>query len=160
MRRCNPVTLLVVTAAAFAALAGNASAEIGKKVSVTTGTTALIPSYPTFASTLAVQVPETYRSRSNFLIVKASYRASCSGGDFMGSVVDVAGYQLTDAGIPFETLDEDAPGQIVSKVYYLLPENLGGPQVPPDSTVTLKVTSQFGSGCSATNGTMTVKAAK
>jgi hypothetical protein len=159
MRRCKPVVLLVM-AAAFTACAGSASAEIGKRVSVTTGSSGVISSYPTFVTALSVQVPPSYKSKSNFLIVKASYLASCNGGDFMGSVVDVGGFQLVDQGIPFEALDEDAPGQIVSKVYYLVPESLGGPEVLPDSTVTLKVTSQYGTGCSASNGTMTVKVAK
>jgi hypothetical protein len=159
-RRRNPFVLFGVTAIAIAAFAGSASAEIGKKVSVTTGDSGVITSYPTFVDALTVGVPTTYKSKVNFLQVTVSYRTSCSGGDYMGSVVDVGGIQLMNNGIPFETLDEDAAGQIVSKVYYLVPENQGGPVVPPEALVTLTLTSQFGAGCTAINGAMTVKAVK
>ncbi|MFN2375102.1 MAG: hypothetical protein ABR538_01105 [Candidatus Binatia bacterium] len=160
MRRRNAVVLFAVTAATITAFAGSASAEIGKQVSVATGNSGVIPAYPTMVDALTVGVPATYKSKARFLKVTVSYLASCSGGDFMGSLVHVGGVPLADQGIPFETLDEDAVGQVVSKVYYLVPENQGGPVVPPDSMVTLKLTSQLGAGCTATNGTMTVKAAK
>jgi hypothetical protein len=160
MRRRSHVVLLLGTVVAVAILAGSASAEVGKKVSVATGDSGVIASYPTLTDVVTVGVPASYKSKANFLIVTASYLSSCSGGDFMGSVVEVGGIQLVNNSIPFETLDEDAPGQIVSKVYYLVPESQGGPAVPPDSTVTLKVTSQLGSGCTASNATMTVVAAK
>jgi hypothetical protein len=158
-RRCSRAVLLVGIAFAFTAIAGSASAEVGKKVAVATGNSGVIVTFPAMTDVLTVAVPATYKSKANFLIVTASYLSSCTGGDYMGSIVEVAGNPLAPY-IPVETYDEDAAGQVVSRVYYLLPENLGGPAVPPASTVTLKMTSISGSGCTARNATMTVEAAK
>ena len=78
----------------------------------------------------------------------------------MGSKVVVDGYELTNNGVPYETLDEDAASQIVTKQYYLVPENQGGPVIAPDSEVKLQITSQLGTGCIYQNVTMVVEAVK
>jgi hypothetical protein len=109
---------------------------------------------------MTVAVPAGYKSKANFLKVTTTYQASCSGSDYMGSRVNVGGFDMVDGGIPFESHDEDAPSQFISKTYYLVPENQSGPAIPPDSTVTLELTSEFGTGCSISNGTMTVESAK
>lgn len=156
----NPFVVLIATAVAVTTFAGTASAEVGKKVSVAIGGVGPIASFPTMSDAATVEVPSSYKSKSNFLKVTASYSAGCSGGDFMGSKIDVGGVEMVNNGLPYEALDEDASSQIVTKQYYLVPENQGGPAVPPDSVVTLKLTSQFGTGCSASNVTMIVEALK
>jgi hypothetical protein len=160
MYKPNPFIFFVVTAVAATAFVGTAFAEVGKKVSVTTGSASPIAPFPTMSDAATVLLPTSYRSKSNFLKVTASYSAGCTGSDFMGSKVSVAGIDMVDAGLPFEALDEDAQSQMVTKLYYLVPENQGGPMIPAGSSATLKITSQFGTGCSVSNVTMVVEAWK
>jgi hypothetical protein len=151
---------LVVTAVAATAFAGTASAEVGKRVSVATGATGTIVAYPSMTDAVTVAVPASYKSKANFLKVTASYSESCSSGDYTGSKIDVGGVEMVDNSLPFEASDEDASSQIVTKLYYLVPENQGGPTVPPASMVTMKITSGLGTGCYVSNVTLTVEASK
>jgi hypothetical protein len=160
MNTRNSVLFSMIAAAAVTTFAGTAFAEVGKKVSVATGGASPIASYPTMSDAATVAVPSSYKSKANFLKVTASYSAGCTGGDFMGSKVSVDGIDMFDAGLPYEALDEDAISQIVTKQYYLVPENQGGPAITPGATVILKMTSQFGTGCAASNVTMIVEALK
>jgi hypothetical protein len=160
MNMPNSFRFMVAATVVVAAFAGTASAEVGKKVSVAIGSASPIAPYPTFSDAATVALPTSYKSKSNFLKVTTSYSAGCSGGDFMGSKIDVGGVEMVHNALPYEALDEDANSQIVTKLYYLIPESQGGPAVPPDSMVTLKITSQFGTGCSVSNVTMTVEASK
>jgi hypothetical protein len=48
----------------------------------------------------------------------------------------------------------------VTKQYYLVPENQGGPTITPGAIVVLRITSELGTGCSASNVTMIVEALK
>jgi hypothetical protein len=150
----------VAAVAALTVFAGSASAEVGKTISVASGGSGIIAASPASTSSLAVAVPTGYKSKSNFLKVTTTYQAACNGGDSMSSRINVGGVYMVDSGFPTETLDEDADQQIVSKTYYLVPENQSGPAVPPGSTVTLELTSQLGTGCTANYGTMVVQVAK
>jgi len=160
MNTCNSLAFSLLAAVAATTFAGTASAEVGKKVSVAVGGASPIAQYPAMSDAATVAVPASYKSKANFLKVTASYSAGCGGSDFMGSMVEVGGVQMVDPGLPYEALDEDAGSQIVTKQYYLVPENQGGPVVPPDATVILKMTSQLGTGCSVSNLTMIVEAMK
>jgi hypothetical protein len=160
MTRHNPFAFLVVTTLAATAFAGTASAEVGKKVSVAYGSTGTIAQFPLMSDAATVAVPSSYKSKTNFLKVTAVYSESCSTGDYSGSKIDVGGVEMVDNSLPFEASDEDANSQIVTKLYYLVPENQGGPAVPPDSQVTMKITSGLGSGCYVTNVVLTVEASK
>jgi hypothetical protein len=107
-----------------------------------------------------VALPASYKSKSNFLKVTTTYSVGCSGGDFMSSRVDVGGNLMVDAGYPFEAHDEDASNQIVTRTFYLVPENQGGPVITPGSMVKVQMTSQFGTGCQVGGVTLTVDALK
>jgi hypothetical protein len=160
MNKCNPFVSLAWTAIVVTALAGTASAEVGKKMSVTTGNAGLIAASPVFTDGATVAVPSSYKSKSNFLKVTTSYQASCGAGDSAKSKVDVGGVEMVDSSVPYESYDEDAGYQIVTKSYYLLPESQGGSAIAPDSMVTLKLTSTLGIGCSMNYATMVVEVAK
>jgi hypothetical protein len=160
MLKCSSFAFFGVAAIALTVFAGSASAEIGKKVSVTSGSTGLIAASPLYTDGMTVGVPTSYKSKSSFLRATVTYQSSCGGGDSMSTKVDVGGVDMVDAAATSEAFDEDASNQMVTKVYYLLPENQGGTAVPPNSVVTLKLTSQLGSGCSAASGTMVVEALK
>jgi hypothetical protein len=158
MTKHNPFVFLVVTA--VAAFASTASAEVGRRVSVATGATGIIVAYPSMTDAVTVAVPSSYKSKANFLKVTATYSESCSGGDYTGSKIDVGGVEMVDNSLPYEASDEDASSQIVTKLYYLVPESQGGPAVPPASTVTMKMTSGLGTGCYVSNITLTVEVSK
>jgi hypothetical protein len=160
MNKCNPFVPLAVAAIVVAAFAGTASAEVGKKISVAYGPGGLVSAFPVTINAATVALPASYKSKTNFLKVTTTYSAGCSGSDFMASKVDVGGNEMVDNGYPFEALDEDAVNQIVTKTYYLIPENQGGPAIPPDAMVTVKMTSQFGTGCQVSPVTLTVDALK
>jgi hypothetical protein len=160
MRKPSSFVLFLATAVAITAFAGSAVAEIGKKISVTTGTTGLIAASPTYTDGMTVGLPSSYKSKSNFLQVTVSYQAGCSGGDSISTKVDVGGVEMVSAAVAPESYDEDASYQMVTKVYYLLSEKFGGTPVPEGSMVTLKLTSQLGAGCWTNNGVMVVEALK
>jgi hypothetical protein len=160
MKKCNLFVSLALTAIVVPALAGTASAEVGKKMSVTTGGTGIIAAFPVFTDGATVGVPSTYRSKSNFLKVTTSYQATCGSGDSVRSKVDVGGVDMVDSSLPYEAYDEDAGNQIVTKSYYLAPESQGGPIIAPDAIVTLKVTSNLGTNCTINYGTRVVEAVK
>lgn len=160
MSKCSPFALVVATAVAVAALAGTAAAEVGKKISVTSVFSGLVVASPAFTDGGNVAVPASYKSKTNVLKVTTSYQANCGGGDSLRSKVTVGGVDMLDAGLPVDTFDEDAGYQIVTKTYYLVPENMGGPAIAPESLVTLNLTSQLGTGCVASSGTMIVEALK
>jgi hypothetical protein len=160
MNTRNSFIFSIVAAAVVTTFAGTASAEVGKKVSVATGSASPIAPFPTMSDAATVAVPTSYKSKANFLKVTASYSAGCTGGDFMGSKATVDGIDMIDSGLPYEALDEDAVSQIVTKQYYLVPENQGGPVITPGAMVVLKMTSQFGMGCGVSNVTMIVEALK
>jgi hypothetical protein len=160
MNKCNPFAFAIAAALAASALAGTASAEVGKKISATIVYSGLVTSSPAFSDATSVALPASYKSKSNVLKVTTSYQAYCSAGDSLRSKVTVGVTDMLDSGLPVDTFDEDAGYQIVTKTYYLVPENMGGPAIPPDAMVTLKLTSQLGTGCSAGSGTMVVEALK
>jgi hypothetical protein len=160
MNKCNSFAVAVAMAVTVSAVAGTASAEVGKKISVNYIYSGLIAAAPAFTDGVTVAVPTSYKSRSNVLKVTTAYQATCTGGDFIRSKIDVDGVDMLDAGLPVEAIDEDASNQIVTKTYYLLPESMGGPAIAPDSIVTLKLTSQLGTGCYVGSGTIIVEAHK
>jgi hypothetical protein len=84
MKTRNSLIFSVVAAAVVTTLAGTASAEVGKKVSVATGGASPIAEFPLMSDAATVAVPSSYKSKANFLKVTASYSAGCSGGDYMG----------------------------------------------------------------------------
>jgi hypothetical protein len=160
MGKRKSFVFFMVTAAVVTVSAGNASAQVGKKVSVTSGYSFSIPASPTYSDGMTIGVPSSYRSKSNFLQATVTYQSSCGGGDNMRTKVDVGGVEMVSVPAAAEAFDEDASNQMVTKVYYLLPESQGGSPVPEGSMVTLKLTSQLGTGCTAYNGTMVVEALK
>jgi hypothetical protein len=149
-----------LTALVLVGSAGIASAEVGKRISVASTVASIVSgSYPTMATVLSEAVPTSYRSKSNFLKITTSYQATCAGGDVMGSQVLVGGTPAALSGLPYEANDEDATYQIVTKVYYLVPESLGGPVIAPESLVEVQITSNNGD-CLAAHATLVVEAAK
>jgi hypothetical protein len=160
MRKPSSFVLFLATAVAITAFAGSAAAEIGKKISVTSGTTGVIAASPTYTDGMTVGLPSSYKSKSNFLQVTVTYQSTCGAGDSMRTKVDVGGVEMVSAAVAPESYDEDASHQMVTKVYYLLSEKQGGAPVPDGSMVTLKLTSQLGAGCWTNNGVMVVEALK
>ncbi|MFN2426276.1 MAG: hypothetical protein ABR587_07500, partial [Candidatus Binatia bacterium] len=105
MRKSSSFIVFVVTAVAVTAFAGSASAEIGKRISVASGSMGVIAASPLYTDGMTVGVPTSYRSKSNFLQVTVTYQASCIGGDSMGSKVDVGGVEMVSAAVATESYD-------------------------------------------------------
>jgi hypothetical protein len=159
MGKRNSLVFFVVAGVSLSVFAGSAAAEIGKKVSVASGSTGVIATSPVYTDGMTVGVPSSYKSKSYFLQATVTYQSTCSGGGSMSTKVDVGGVEMVTTPVAPEAYDEDASNQMVTKVYYLLPESQGGSPVPPASMVTLKLTSQSGT-CYTNNGTMVVEALK
>lgn len=160
MNKWNRFAFVAVTAVAVSALPGAASAEVGKKISVAPVGSGVVAASPVFTSAGSLAVPTSYKSKSNVLKVTTSYQATCGSGDTLRSKVTVGGVDMVDAGLPVDAFDEDVSYQMVTKTYHLVPEKQGGPAVPKASTVTLQLTSELGTGCSISSGTMIVEALK
>ena len=135
---------------------------IGKKISVASAQTPpSLPTYPTFLAVATVNVPTSYKSRTQFLDISTSVQEGCPGGGQILGMVKVGGTSIEPSpGLPF--YEAGGPNsETAGRQWVVVPESAGGLPVAPGALVELLL-SQTGTGsdCYAGGIALTVRAAK
>jgi hypothetical protein len=153
--------VMVTAAVVLAPPALATTSAVGKTVSsasISDLTPVTVPS--TGLDYLSVAVPERYRSRKDFLRITTSYQAACHA-DALFSTIDVAGAGAEPDPAQGSMTDRegDAAATIsfVTRSWFVPPSSLGGPTIPPDAAVTLKLHSDAGTGCTVRAGSIVVE---
>lgn len=123
---------------------------VGKMVSIfsASGTGAVtISAYPSFTTVASTTVPTKYKSKNQWLIAHTTIQQRCN--DWTASTVEVNGIRMypDDQGITYYECWNSTYYETRTRTWVFPPENLGGPVIPPGSTVNVLMAS--GAGTSA-----------
>ncbi|HXC53304.1 MAG TPA: hypothetical protein VN634_20635 [Candidatus Limnocylindrales bacterium] len=161
----KPIRKIMLGVASLMVVAASSTpvhAQVGKKISTAAVTVggAVIAAYPSETTAVSVAVPTGYKSSASFLKVTANYQVACSGTDKISSRVVVGGQTMEDGSLPYEFSGSTSGYRVLSKSYYLASEKLGGPAVPPGSTVEVRLNSDLGTSCLLYQATIIVETTK
>lgn len=123
---------------------------VGKMVSIFSSSGAgqvTIAAFPSFTTVASTTVPTKYKSKTQWLIAQTTLQERCN--DWTVSTVEVNGIHMypDDQGLTFYECWNSTSFETRTRTWVFPPENLGGPVIPPGSTVNVLMAS--GAGTSA-----------
>lgn len=127
-------------------------------VSTSEGTPVIIPATP--LDFLSVAVPKRYRSDKDFLKITTNYQAWCYT-DVLYSTIAIGSAGAEPDPTQAFWVDREwaahAPIAFNTRHWFVAPSSLGGPSIPSDAVVTLKLRGDLGNGCAVSIGSMVVE---
>jgi hypothetical protein len=138
--RVRPFALPLALAGLLAAGAASGQAFVGKTVSLFAATDeGTFVAEPDTVAVASVAVPTKHRHKKSFLLITASTQESCIGG-VVSSSLTVGGVEAVPSTLN-TTECTDSGWAFRTRHWFLPPSSQGGPELPPDALVELRLRS-------------------